>query len=493
MSLTDFAGAEERILAAALVERLPASASPALRWSGIDLRPSAEHVLYAALRQPSVPDIHDRLGLARPLVRLAREAGREVRGAMRERSEPADLAVFVTLPVHVTLFAPIAERLPSRVAVRVVDARTQARASHRIASTDEALSTHLDAVHLPSLARHAISVHRHLGEVPKGWTDLVDPARAARIVAVLRRGLPLVALDAARVRSFIHRHAPAVIACFSESGLLARIVPATARAAQGGPRVVDLPHAEAADPAGMVGTDYDGVAVYGTRAAKVMAVAGIPPERVVEIGPLRYDALLSRPRIPPSETPRRIVLASQPGDPAKAAFHPDVKRDVLRAAIATSAAMRPAELLIVPHPTERDRVTEEYLAQTRMPDGVEARLERTGTLHEALDGAWLLITGASQAVFDATLSGVPAMTINATGGPDPVSFARDGIALGASSTDEAVAIGRRLLEPGRREETVAAARAALGDRLGLLDGHAAARAADWLMGFIETRADEGRA
>jgi hypothetical protein len=242
----------------------------------------------------------------------------------------------------------------------------------------------------------------------------------------------------------------------------------------------------------MVGTDYDGVAVYGPRATRVMAVAGIAPERVVEIGPLRYDALLSRPSIPPRESPRRIVLASQPGDPAKPAFHPDVKRDVLRAAIATSAAMRPAELLIVPHPTENDRVTQEFLAQTTMPDGLETHLERPGTLHEALAGAWILITGASQAVFEAVVSGVPAITVNATGGPDPVSFAREGVALGATSVDEAVALAQRLLEPSRREEAVAAARAALGDRLGRLDGQAAARAAEWLTGFVEARPDEAR-
>lgn len=493
VSLTDFTGAEQRALAAALVARLPASASPALAWSDVDLRSSAEHVLYAALRQPSVPDIHRRLGLAWSLGRLAREAGRVLRGgAAPGQSEPAHLAVFVTQPVHATLFAPIAERLPRRVSVRVVDARMQARASDRITGADESLLTHLNAVHLASLAKHAISVQRHLGGVPKEWANLVDPGRAARLAAILRRGLPLVALDAARVVSFMARHDPAVVACFSESGLLARIVPAAAKATPGRPRVVDLPHAEAADPSGMVGTDYDGVAVYGPRAAAVMAVAGIPPERVVEIGPLRYDALLSRPPLPPSESPRRIVLASQPGDPAKPAFHPDVKREVLRAAIAASAAMRPAELLIVPHPTEGDRVNQEYLARTTMPDGVEARLERTGTLHDALAGAWFLITGASQAVFDATVSGVPAITINATGGPDPVSFARDGVALGASSIDEAVALAQRLLDPGRREEAVVAARAALGSRLGRLDGHAAARAAAWLMGFVDAGADEER-
>ncbi|MGH2445670.1 MAG: hypothetical protein ACRDGD_06490 [Candidatus Limnocylindria bacterium] len=492
MSLTEFPGAEERVLAAALVARLPASAYHALRWSGIDLRSSAEHILYAALRQPFVPAIHDRLGIARPLARLARESGRVLRGAARQRSEAAAVAVFVTQPVHATLFASVSEHLPRGLSVRVVDARTRGRAAGLITSADEALAAHLDAHHVPSLTRHAISVQHDLSDAPVEWTEVVDRVRGERLAAILRRGLPLVALDAARVVTFVRRRRPAVIACFSESGLLARIVPTAGQAAQAGPRVVDLPHAEAADPSGMVGTEYDGVAVYGPHAASVMALAGVPADRIVEIGPLRYDALLSRPPTPPSRSPRRIVLASQPSDPAKPAFHPDVKRNVLRAAIAASAAMRPAELLIVPHPTESDGVTQGFLAQATIPDGVAIHLERTGTLHEALAGAWVLVTGASQAVFEAIVSGVPAITFNATGGPDPVNFARDGIALGAISVEEIHALALGLLEPGVREETVAAARAALGDRLGPLDGRAAARAADWIAGFVTERADQAR-
>jgi hypothetical protein len=46
-----------------------------------------------------------------------------------------------------------------------------------------------------------------------------------------------------------------------------------------------------------------------------MELAGVGPERIVEIGPLRYDALLRRPAPEPVADPRRIVFASQPAPP----------------------------------------------------------------------------------------------------------------------------------------------------------------------------------
>jgi hypothetical protein len=483
--VTEYLGATERRLARALVARLPGS-TPALTWTGIDLRSSAEHLLYGALRQPMVPAIDEPYGAARPLARIGREATRGVRPRARRGGGVIDLAVFVTQPVHASLFAPIAEHLPPGVAVRLVDARTHAGPSRPIPGASERIADHIDLTLVSSLVPHTLAVRRRLSAAPDAWRELVDASRAARLASILRRGLPLVALDTARVATFIARRRPAVIACFSESGLLARIVPAVATARSPDVAVVDLPHAEAADPWGTAGAAYDGVAVYGPRAAAVMQLAGIATERVVQIGPLRYDGLISRAGSAPLlDSPRRVVLASQPGDPAKRAVHPDVKRAVIRAAIAIGAELRPAEVRIVPHPTETDRITEEVLADAEMPPGVEIRVDHAGSLHDVLAGAWLVITGASQSVFDAVLSGVPAITLNPTGGEDPVTFARDGIALGARSVDEAAALARRLREPDERRAAVTAARAAIGDRFGPLDGQASVRAAAWLMSFVD--------
>lgn len=484
--MTEYLGRDERRLASALIAALPGGGARTLAWAGIDLTSSAEQILYVALRQPTLVAVTGALSWPRPYARLAREAASIARNRSGSGSR-ADVAVFVTQPVHAALFAPIASHLPRDLIARVVDARTHNRPSNRIASSDERLVDHLDARMLPSLAAHAVSVQRALASVPAAWRNLVGEEESAALHSILRRGLPLVALDAARVITYVRRVRPSVIACFSESGQLARVVPAAAAAARLGTRVVDLPHAEAADPWGTIGAGYDAVAVYGPRAAMAMERAGIPPDRVTEIGPLRYDALLSLPGVEPTESPKRIVLASQPGDPAKPAFHPDVKRAVLRAALAATAGLAPAELVIVPHPTENDTVTQDFLAGIEMPDRVQVRVERPLTLHDVLPGAWILITGASQSVFDAVLVGVPAITVNATGGDDPVTFAREGIAFGATSIDEATSLARRLRDPQRRRIAAAAARAAIGDRLGPLDGEAAARAADWLMRFVDGR------
>lgn len=495
--MTEYLGREERRIASALIAALPDRVARTLTWAGVDLASSAEQILYVALRQPTLVAATGALSWARPYARLAREGVSRARE--RSGSGPrADVAVFVTQPVHATLFAPVVSYLPTDLITRVVDARTHGRPSDRIARSDERLVDHLDARMLPSLAAHALSVQRALGSVPAAWGNLLGDGESEALHAILRRGLPLVALDAARVITYIRRARPDVIACFSESGQLARVVPAAAAAARLGTRVVDLPHAEAADPWGTIGAGYDAVAVYGPRAALAMGRAEIPPDRITEIGPLRYDDLLSLPGVEPTQDPRRIVLASQPGDPAKPAFHPDVKRTVLRAALAATASLAPAELVIVPHPTENDTVTQDFLAGIEMPDRVQVRLERPLTLHDVLPGAWILITGASQSVFDAVLVGVPAITVNATGGDDPVTFARDGIALGATSIDEAISLAHRLRDPQRRRTAAAAARAAIGDRLGPLDGGAAARAAAWLMRFVDGRAvriplrDEGQ-
>jgi hypothetical protein len=53
----EYPGRRERALAATLMSSLPESAASALTWAGVDLRSSAEHLPYVALRQPSLSDV----------------------------------------------------------------------------------------------------------------------------------------------------------------------------------------------------------------------------------------------------------------------------------------------------------------------------------------------------------------------------------------------------------------------------------------------------
>ena len=482
--MSEYPGREARELAAALTEDLRRTAGPALAWAGIDLRPSAEHFLYTALRRPAHHEPEGMLSAVRPLVRLARATYLTRR--WRGPSPAVDVLVLVTQPVHASLFVPIERELGDATSAILVDARTRGSHNEPIAGTRCRLAAHLELRQLPSLVAHAMTVQLRLRTAPSAWGRRVDASTADSLLAILRRGLPLAALDAAHIDAMIPRHRAGVVACFSESGILARIAPVVGR--RRGVAVVDLPHADAADPWGTVGADYDGVAVYGPRAAEVMRVAGVPIDRIVQIGPLRYDAILSTPRVASADAPRRVIFASQPADPSKRALHPEVKRATLRAALAVAEALSPAELVVVPHPTEHDTIAEEELATMPAIEGVAASIARAGGLHDVLPGAWVLVTGSSQSVFDAVLSGIPAITANLTGGSDPVAFATDGIALGATSAEEAGTLADGLRDPDARRGVVEAARASIGGSLGPLDGSAGARAAAWLRSFVN-RAD----
>jgi hypothetical protein len=121
--MTEYPGEAERALAADLTARLPTE-SATLRWHGVDLRSSAEHLLYVALRRPATSASGGRVGAVRPMARLAREAAAVLARRTAGSREAIDIAILVTQPVHATLFAPVAALLPEHVGVALVDART---------------------------------------------------------------------------------------------------------------------------------------------------------------------------------------------------------------------------------------------------------------------------------------------------------------------------------------------------------------------------------
>src|SRR5439155_1188689 len=93
-------------------------------------------------------------------------------------------------------------------------------------------------------------------------------------------------------------------------------------------------------------------------------------------------------------------------------------------------------------------------------------------LHELLPGAFALVTGWSNSVFEAVIAGVPAITAHVTPGAPVASFAAEGIALQATSENEAAAIAQQLSDAAVRGQVVSAARERLEPHLGALDGQA---------------------
>jgi hypothetical protein len=473
----EYSGRAERELARSLIEALPASVHEHLRFDGADLAPAAEHVLYTALRRrgaSSAPGPADTLlrGAARPIAALPR-VGRV--GVAR-----ADVLVLVTQPVHARLFAPIAERLGELGERRplIVAART-GEASHvrLVGVTDADLRDFMPASAVARLIRHAVRTSVALRRSPGAWSPAVVHSDVRWLSAVLRAAIPRLATDMARLSGLLEAAQPRVVVCFSESGLLARLAPAAATTR--GTTVLDLPHAEAADPWGTSGAAYDGVAVFGPRAAAAMRLAGIAADRIVEIGPLGYDDL--RPAAWDARAaPRRVLFASQPVDEGHPHLTAAVKRLALESAIALAQAAAPSAVHVLPHPTENERELRGILASVPGAADVPIKLEPAGRLHGLLQDAFALVTVTSMSVYEAVVTGVPAIAVYPAGTDVPVTHVADGIALGASSVDEARRIGASLLATHRREEAVTEARHALADSLGPLDGRAAERAARWI-------------
>ena len=337
----------------------------------------------------------------------------------------------------------------------------------------------LDPRWLPALGSYALRVRRAAPRAEEARRS-IRPGEAD-LTSFAFTALPRLAAAAARLAAASELLHPSLLVGFSESGIWGRILPAVAH--QRHLPSLDLPHAEAADPWGSVGIGYDVVAVYGPRATEIMLRAGVAAERICEVGPIRYDALVkrSRTRRPPAEVPRRIVFASQPARPGSRVLGPQSKAAAVQAAPAAAVPLAPAQLVFRPHPTETDSVGEETLAACPRRAGVTFEIERVRGLHELLDGAWLLVTGSSQSVYEAAIAGVPCLMVNPSGEPDPVPFAEEGIAIRAEDGAGAAAAAVWLMDANHRRRQVARARAALRPHFGALDGAATARTAELII------------
>lgn len=452
------------LLVSSLRERWPAT----LVVTGVDLGPALEQQLYVWQRDGLAGRPSDRVravtnGLL-PLVAAARAA---IGSPSRTHASGSILAV-LRQPVHARLLRPVEDELASRggPGVEIIRVGRAARAAGRGATLDR----YLDRRAIGPLLRTPLPPAGALGAA---WQPLVG-STAGRLAVATRAELRVLRIAAVGLRAALESLEPAVAVTYDEVGRWGRLLAMAAMTA--GVPSADLPHAEAVDEVAMRGMPFDAVAVFGPVAAERVASAGIPPERITVVGSTALDALAARAATGPRKPGgRRIVFASQY---LGGVMTRDLKTRTVAAAIEAVAAAAPAELVLVPHPVEDDRILAEAAARPS-PDGITVR-RSSGSLHDELPGAWLLVTGSSQSVIDAAAVSVPALTLNLTGGPDPVTFAADGLSLGATSVAEAHAHVVSLLDPAGRNAQVDRARRVLAERAGPLDGRAAARIADLL-------------
>lgn len=462
-----------RATAQAIVRAARTTTPDLFVFDGIDLGPAAEQALFGRLRRHGATrrDGHPSLARLRSIARVLRHGVASL--VRHQRPMAGDVVVVLLQPAQARILAAVTDELSRRGLRPFLLFESHHRAAARGRRRAARLIDQLRPDQVPALLRYEARLARGLRVATRSTAAATDPDTARRAQRTLAESMGRIALYAACLDAVGARR-PALMATFNEIGRWARLLPEAAR--RHDVPSLDIAHAEAADVVAMQGIRYDCFAVFGAAAASVLRQAGVESSRIAPVGAPRFDALVARhselPSSPPAE--RRIVFASQWLTGRMSA---DVKRRTLRAAAAAAGAVAPAELVIRLHPIERDDVVAQVLAEG-IPTRVVARIERDEDLYDTLDDAWLLITGWSNTVFEAVLSNVPALVINATGGPPPTPFAQERLALGATDEPSAAAAAASLLEPGAWLSALAEARAALSHHLGALDGRATQRLAD---------------
>jgi hypothetical protein len=455
---------------------LAASRRPDLfEMEGVDLRGAVEQALFGRLRGGGTRrrDAHAAISRARSVARIgARTASSLLR---RPAPEPGDIVVVLLTAAQVRIVDSIREELVARNQRIFLVFESQDRRAVRDRPGAARLVDQLD----PGRALRLLGFERRLAfglsKATRDFDAVLDRPTARLMRRTMADSMGRIAFYATCLEALASRR-PALMTTFNEIGRWSRLLAQAAR--RHDVPSLDIAHAEAADEIAIQGVDYDRFAVFGPAAARVLERAGVPPQRIVQVGAPRFDRLIERHRgtpTPPAE--RRVVFASQwLGGQMTAA----VKRRTLEAALAAAEAVAPCEFVVRLHPIERDKVVRQSLPAVS-PPGVSIHVEESGDLYDTLDGAWLMVTGWSNTVFEAILSHVPALCVTATGREPPTRFASEGLALSADGPASAAQAAASLLDPDAWVAALDRARGAIADHLGPLDGCASERAADLMI------------
>lgn len=476
---------EARRTARALAAAVTAAGGDALRFQGVDLSGALEQQLFFALRDGRLPAGGAR-GIASGALELLRPVAAAALGLAAGRlPRPGDgpIVVLVREPTHYAVIAQIEGELQAAAGESLALVRV-GRAASRAPS--HAIAPRLADLVVPQLALAAVAHRRLVARAMHGcaaaWAETLGEPRAGELRSLARIEVARIATGAAALLSVVRRWRPSLLVAFDEIGTWARLLPAVGRV--NGIPSLDLPHAEAADPVAIEGAAYDRMATYGPRASEVLRQAGIPAERIVEIGAPRFDPLVEMAATPAAPGGRRLVFAAQY---VTGAMRQDVLEACYRAALAAAAAVH-GEMVVVPHPAEEPGTAARLVAEVAGQPAVTVRLAASTDLHREVIGASILVTGWSNSVFEAAVAGVPAITVD-PGGVSPVDFAADGLSLGAADEEEAARAATSLLDDATRRAAVERARAVATLRLGPLDGGASARAARLMLSLSRA---EGR-
>lgn len=441
-----------------------------LGFSDIDLGPAVEQQLYFALRDGLVPSAP---AAARDIALVLAATGGSALGRFGRPRRGAP-AVLLREAIHAEAIAAVDAQLHA-LDLPGFTITTVGRAARPGAVPGVPLAALVRTADAGRLWSHALRLAVHLRSATAGWASVArDDAERMRRVA---RSAILRAATGAAALSGLAARGPSLLVAFDEKGSWARLIGPVGRAF--GIPTLDLPHAEATDPETIDGADYDLMATYGPRSSAVLRAAGIPSQRIVEVGAPRFDALVARGPARPAAC--RVVLA---GQYASGLMTEERLARIVDAALAAAAAVD-GELEAIPHPAERRGQLGRLVAASSGAGSVRWWIGRR-TLHDALDDAWLLVTGWSNSVLEAAIRSVPSIAVS-PGGVAPVRYDRDGLALGATDAATAASVARSLREDTVRADAISRARVTLSDHVGPLDGRAAERIATVVAGMVAGR------
>jgi glycosyltransferase involved in cell wall biosynthesis len=214
-----------------------------------------------------------------------------------------------------------------------------------------------------------------------------------------------------------------------------------------------------------------------TRRTLVEQVGYAFPDRLVTTGQSRFDPLFSPSRhfnrdrfcraFGVDGRKRIVVVGTQ-------TFHIAGNREQFARAVLGALRTCPdITVLIKPHVIERPGFYRGLIREL----GIDATvLPASTSMQEALFACDLLITFYSTIAVEAMVLGRPVVTVNLTGAPDPLPFAREGAAIGVyHEEDIADAIRRALDDPETRQRMAEAVRRFLPKEIGAEDGRATQR------------------
>lgn len=450
-----------------------------VRFDNVDFGDALEQCLFLSFRRTAYPRVNVLVEAVRSTARLAYAAI----GAAKPRRLPTDrVVVLIERPIRLKIFEPIAAELLRRGLAPALIAGVLPELPQTTADT--MLAHQLSWQSVRSLSAHQLALSRVRLPLREWHTSFPEAAPNAVALAI-RRSFPASLLRGAQLNGLVRRARPHALVAFQEVGVWARIIPAVAKAN----RIpsLDLPHAEANDPLAAWQLKYDAVLAYGPRSARILTSARIDPSRIHPVGPLRYDALVKRARerttrsLSWANEPRRVIYASQPVVD-RPGLTEAAKRTTYETALALAGSVASAEVIVQPHPNEPIAALRKLVHSLTPPPGVTVRIEESGDLHQALPGAFVLITASSQSVYEATIMNVPSVTTDP--GSNNVTYADEGFSVSAEGPTRAVELGRGLLDPAGRSAVLLRAHSALTARFGRLDGHAADRAAAIIAAFV---------